>query len=375
LTIIKLLDTISAHRTALQRKRHQAGWLMRLIESLFKQDKPRPASGYTAEVWQRASHAVYRPIGKPQQLLVSPPTDAPTAARVNGKAVQLSYFNLHGLEDAPEWYGQRDASMNPNGPDYPIALRPSDIVNSGRAPQIVFSEACYGANVVEKAIEDAISLKFLDSGTLAMVGSTTTSYGSISPPLIAADLLGKSFWLLLKEGYPAGEALMRAKINLAREMDKRQGYLDGEDQKTLIQFVLFGDPLAQPHVHGATPKAIRRENGQEHLIETVCDKSDHNVPVAKVMPKAVIDQVKGVVYKDLPGMVGSKVGYSREHVGCVGHDCPLPHAHAKSANKLREARQVVTLQKSVPIGAYEQHQYARITMDKDGQIVKLAVSR
>jgi hypothetical protein len=307
--------------------------------------------------------------------MISPPTNAGVAAKANHKAVQLSYYNLHGLEDSPEWYGQRDPYYNHKGPDYPIALRPSDIVNSGRAPQIVYSEACYGANVIDKGVEDAISLKFLASGTLGVVGSTTTSYGSIAPPLIAADLLGKSFWQLLKEGFPAGEALLRAKINLAREMDKRQGYLDGEDQKTLIQFVLYGDPLAQPHLHGATPKAIQRENGQEYLIETVCDKSDGNAPDPQSIPMEVVTQVKSLLQDQLPGMKNARVGYSREHVGCIDHDCPLPHVHAKNATKLRGARQVVTLTKSIQDGDREHAQYTRITLDKDGKMVKLAVSR
>mgnify|MGYP001081235206 CR=1 FL=1 len=72
------------------------------------------------------------------------------------------------------------------------------------------------------------------------------AYGSIAAPLAAADLLGHTFWRYLHEGFPAGEALRQAKIHLASSMSQRQGYLDGEDQKTLISFILFGDPLAQP---------------------------------------------------------------------------------------------------------------------------------
>ncbi len=86
-------------------------------------------------------------------------------------------------------------------------------MNSGRAPQVVFSEACYGANIVNKTIDEAMSLKFIQAGTHAMAGSTCTSYGSISPPLIAADFLGHAFWSNVKEGLPAGEALRRAKIS------------------------------------------------------------------------------------------------------------------------------------------------------------------
>ncbi len=131
-------------------------------------------------------------------------------------------------------------------------------LNSGRAPQVVFSEACYGAHIINKSTDQAMSLRFLQVGTQAVVGSTCISYGSISPPLIAADFLGHAFWSFLREGVPAGEALRRAKISLAREMHNRQGYLDGEDQKTLISFVLYGDPLAIPVGLERTAKSILR---------------------------------------------------------------------------------------------------------------------
>jgi hypothetical protein len=169
----------------------------------------------------------------------------------------FGYFNLHGLSDSSEWYGQRDPTDSIEGPDFPIALRPQDIRNSGHAPRVVFSEACYGAYIHGKKADEAISIKFLTSGTLAVVGSTSTCYGSISSPLIAADLLGRVYWGLISEGYLVGEALRRAKLYLAREMHQRQGFLDGEDQKTLISFVLYGDPLAQPYSTTVNTKLSR----------------------------------------------------------------------------------------------------------------------
>jgi len=119
---------------------------------------------------------------------------------------RLSYFNLHGIEDGPEWYGQRSAGDPGSAPEYPVALRPSDVVNSGRAPLVVFSEACYGANVLGKTVADALCLRFLDSGTRALVGSTKIAYGSVGTPLIGADLLGQFFWRNVNSALPVGEA-------------------------------------------------------------------------------------------------------------------------------------------------------------------------
>ncbi|MFN2143828.1 MAG: hypothetical protein ACK2T7_00670, partial [Anaerolineales bacterium] len=335
--------------------------LSRLFRWMFKAFLPaakRPNFGYSAEVWRRASHAVYRPIGKPHNLKVSPPVTASRIGKVTSHPSHLAYFNLHGLEDAPDWYGQKDPVEEQSGPDYPIALRPADIRNSGAAPKIVFSEACFGANVIDKSVEEAICLKFLDSGTLALVGSTCTSYGSISTPLIAADLLGKSFWSLTQDGYPVGEALRRAKIHLAREMNKRQGYLDGEDQKTLISFVLYGDPLA--HAFSGNLSADSKHHLQPNFnpdrIKTVSDKA--NLIDNSQVPEEVIKQVKGIVEHYLPGMEGAKFAYA-EGQAPVGNG-------AKSS----PTRKVVHLSKQIIKGDATHTQHARITLNAEGKMTK-----
>jgi hypothetical protein len=340
--------------------------------------------GYSAEVWRKASLAVFQPIGSPRDLLTSPPIEIPE----NGKTADLNlrgklgYFNLHGLPDTGEWYGQRDSSNGTNGTDYPVAIRTQDVLNSGSTPEIIYSEACYGAYIQDKAASNSLALKFLTSGCRALVGSTVMSYGSISTPLNAADLLGTAFWKNIKDGQTAGDALRRAKIQLAQEMDERQGYLDGEDQKTLISFVLYGDPLA--YIDGENSGMIpnkRRKNvlrpaGPIPEIKTVCDRSE--VPGASdPIPDEVMNHIKRVVNQYLPGMHGAQVIMSHEHLdcSCEGHSCPTGQLGTKTHPNFTPERRVVTLSKSIP---YEEHMhpaYARLTLDKSGKVVKLAVSR
>jgi tetratricopeptide (TPR) repeat protein len=213
--LIKGLKRIEAHHSrVVQRK----SWLQRLWDRLFRRNifpsnGKKSSWGYTAAIWRRASLSVFRPIGAPHTLSISPPVEADSEEIRKGKqglnpGIRLGYFNLHGLEDSSSWYGQRDPSEPGDLPDYPVALRPQDVKNSGSAPQVVFSEACYGAHVSGKNVEDALALKFLESGSQTVVGSTCTSYGSINTPLIAADLLGHAFWKYLRDGLPAGESLV-----------------------------------------------------------------------------------------------------------------------------------------------------------------------
>jgi hypothetical protein len=290
---------------------------------------------------------------------------------------RLGYFNLHGVPDASEWFGQRDPRNANEGPEYPIALHPKDIKNGGSAPQVIFSEACYGANIQKKSVEEALVLKFLASGSQAVIGSTVISYGSVKPPLNAADLLGSAFWKYFKEGLPAGEALRRAKITLATEMHERQGYLDGEDQKTLISFVLFGDPLAQERDLGKWryPKSLYRASPHPD-IKTVCDRVD--IPgTSEPVSREIIGQIKNIVEQYLPGMRDAQITLSQEHAECCcqGHVCPTAQLGIKTRLDHDPGRQVVTLSKHI-VRAHQVHEsFARVTLDKEGNLVKLTISR
>jgi tetratricopeptide (TPR) repeat protein len=373
--LIKALDRIAASRGKKSGPAESAMDLVSRILAFFGLWRPKRASfGYSAEIWRRASHSVYRTIGEARGLSISPPIGSGKLPKEATKALQVAYFNLHGLEESGDWYGQRDPQITNEGPDYPIALSPADVVNSGRAPQVIFTEACYGAHIFGKTVDTALSLKFLQSGSKAIVGSTSTSYGSVTIPLIAADLLGATFWKLLNEGHPVGEALRRAKIAMAHTMHRRQGYLDGEDQKTLISFVLYGDPLAQVASEGSVPKRILRAEAGSPEVNAICDLTEAKKVSINELPEHTLATVKAVVSEYLPGMQGSKASFSHEHVNCQGHDCPWPH-HRSKVSGLAPNRSLVTLSKKVQGAGHTHPHYARITMDAAGTVVKLAVSR
>jgi hypothetical protein len=294
---------------------------------------------------------------------------------------QLGYFNLHGVPDGSEWYGQSDPALPEAGPDFPVAMRPEDIRNGGSAPKLVFTEACYGANIIGKSVNDAISLKFLVSGTQAVVGSTCISYGSLAAPLSSADLLGRVFWSLLQEGFTAGESLRRAKIHLTREMHRRQGYLDAEDQKTLISFVLFGDPLAQPFQTKISPKTNPHLSDSAVPVPTVCEHSCDNESEAPVSMETM-SHLKSVVEQYLPSMSDAKISLSRERQSCSkvcncssGRRCAFSKEKQKENPSLKTHRRVVTLSKNIEQAKHIHRQYARLTLDDSGKIIKMVVSR
>ncbi len=362
-----------------------------------------PSYGYVASVWEKVSESVFIPVGKPKSLLVSPPYGREFSKngskplnpstnpfdwvqmfnrnnhrlivppRVTGR---LAYFNLHGVEDSGEWFGQRDSRDSELFPDYPVALKPGDILPGNAKPnpdipQVVFSEACYGAHIINKDIQDAISLSFLQSGTRAVVGSTCMSYGSVSEPLIAADFLGHSFWVYLQEGYPVGEALQRAKIHLAQTMHSRQGHLDGEDQKTLISFILLGDPLAYPSPPQKCPDASWRPPEDIKNLHTVSDY-DYTDEV----PENMVAHVKNIVSRYLPGMVDAKfyIGIDSES----NSHAPGKKSQTGLATKDqsgRENHRRITLSKKYIRQDKTHNQVALLTLSDSGKLLKLVVSR
>jgi hypothetical protein len=385
-------------------------WPTRFLHSIsrifpFKRAKVRPGQGYTAAVWKRAAGSVFKPVSEPRHLLVSPPvlslngsTPKPANGGVRGpltniatkkeaafKTARLGYFNLHGLPDAVEWYGQSDPTDPFPGADYPVALRPQDISGAKeggngsskalRAPDIVFTEACYGAYINGRKLDESICLKFIACGSQAVVGSTCIAYGSIASPLAAADLLGYAFWESIKAGIPAGEALRRAKIQVAREMHHRQGYLDGEDQKTLVSFILYGDPLAQGEDRCKEARPVFRSMKVPAQVKTVCERT---LPgEAENLSPESMTYVKHVVARYLPSMTNAHLAITHPHVSCQGeaHSCPTAQMGAKSRPHTIPYNQVVTLSKQVKTAKSIHNHYARLTLDGHGKLVKLVVSR
>lgn len=335
--------------------------------------------GYSANIWRKASLSVFRVIGDPGAMYTSPPAQVGKLPAPVMRPARLSYFNLHGVEDSPEWFGQRDPLKDSEQvPEFPVALRPQDVVNSGRAPKVVYSEACYGANVLEKSAETALALKFLASGTHAVVGSTKISYGSVTPPLIAADLLGRMFWEHLRQNLPAGEALRRAKLGLAAEMLRRQGVLDGEDQKTLISFVLFGDPLYTPAQSSAKTAARRviRKTTRPSRMSTACALGEPARSTDDLDP-VTYAKIKAIVSQYLPGMADASSRVHQQRTACVASDhlCPSHQFAGQAAPKTGPETMVVTLSKSIDQGSIRHSRFARLTLDQEGRILKLAVSR
>jgi hypothetical protein len=388
--------------------------------------------GYSASIWRKASRAVFRVIADnvDVQLRTCPPLTYEGFQVV--EPPHLSYFNLHGIEDGSNWYGQRDTLFPADYPLFPLALRPQDPGISEHANAVVFTEACYGANILGKREDDSIALRLMGVGALAVVGSTKISYGSIAPPLLGADLVGKHFWEGLLVGsrrhsqgaedapMTVGEALRHAKVSLASEMQEREGYLDDEDQKALISFVLYGDPslpITSLHMVGTVSASSARLRSPIICSDRASAYLDADTPGVgipsgqkglPVRPASRVDtvtdelvtRVKARIETSLPHMSHARVRarpLTVCTVVCENGECHLfdedghrsndtfdvPSTLVQKGLSRKGVGWALTLQKDISIREHEggdaiphaHHQVVKVVVDESGHILKMAVSK
>lgn len=338
--------------------------------------------GYSASVWRKASLTVFSKIGSARRLRFSPPLTAAEFSSLALGPARYGYFNLHGIPDGPNWYGQRDPTFPADYPAFPVALRPEDVGTLGCVPEVVFTEACYGALVEGKTSQDALCLKFLASGTQIFAGSTCIAYGGLNSSPEAADLLASFFWGEIAAGRSGGVALQQAKVAFAQHLNQRQNYLDGEEQKTLISFVYYGDPTltAPPGPYGLPSAKGAKRTWKELAVcpPTVCAKVGDETAI-KTVPPDLVEQVRTRVSSYLPGMEQADLAVCRQHRcrggGCGGQcaDC-LSQPRDKGLDQ-PTGKMVFTLRKTAQVGGKDHKQVVKVTVDDAGQMYKLMVSK
>lgn len=346
--------------------------IRRFFEELFHSPKD---FGYSTAVWRRSSLAAFRPIGKGADLRITPPYDTDTIDIDNLMKAKCAYFNLHGLVNTPDWYGQRDFSEKPNGPDFPVALSAKQIKKIRNNVDLIYSEACYGGFINNKAIEESLALKLISVGSQGLVASTCIAYGSVFTPLIGADLLGFIFWKYIKDGYSFGESLLQAKIGLIKVMSQRQGYLDGEDQKTLLSFVLYGDPLGYLESNIYLEKGRGERNIAEKEIKAITDQDGFIAQSARIS-KAKTKEIGELVQSYIPSLDNADVKI-REHKVKIRKFMDSSKG-ADSENIFEEpVKKYTQLQYSQKTRVLREvhEQFIRVTLDESEKVVKLAVSR
>jgi hypothetical protein len=111
---------------------------------------------------------------------------------------------------------------------------------------VTAAECCYGALLYNpnrpNKIHLPISNTYLKNNAIAFVGSTTAAYGP-SDSQGGADYITQYFLIAVQKGASTGRSFLEAQQRFVEKGDVK---MDPTDLKTIIQFLLLGDPSITP---------------------------------------------------------------------------------------------------------------------------------
>ncbi len=171
-------------------------------------------------------------------IQLAPPFVAGAQAAQSLAGAQLIVCNLHGVNSGDSWYGQAptDTELGP-------ALRPADLAGLRFDGVVVVTQACFGARLAPVGEGQTLAAAMLAAGVSGLYGALGLTYGAPDPPPGESDLLAYALIVALREpGARLGQALVAAQAAILRQALRRQGAPDADDLKTLLGFVLYGDP-------------------------------------------------------------------------------------------------------------------------------------
>lgn len=205
--------------------------------------------GLTEALWRDGSGRVFG--FSSNSLYTCPPYGLPGCRCVSElitpnwlQAFNLHYYNAHGTPSNTLWYARCDVNGCNQKCDHPrIPLLMADVIPA-LANAWIFSPAGYSACLTTPT-DANLALQFLRRGAICYIGSTAATYSAqTGSALEAADRMAQAFFdglhqnMLGRTRLSIGELVKRAKL----------GYTvrDGFDCKTVVEFVLFGDPTLVP---------------------------------------------------------------------------------------------------------------------------------
>lgn len=196
--------------------------------------------------WKKSGKACVEYLARnAETMLTCPPTGDASKTMQGRRAALLQMIKCHGAPYDSWLYGQR-------GYDYPAVIRSTSLREKTRKATVVGSMCCFGATIFDPLDpaaqhpgEPPISSIYLRQGAFGFLGSTCTAWVGLDT-MLCSDWIVTAFLKSVLEGASLGRAALEARQNLARWSQSRGDQVDSADEKTLIQFMLLGDPSIHP---------------------------------------------------------------------------------------------------------------------------------
>jgi hypothetical protein len=239
-------------------------WLVRYLRSAAKWE-PKSVDSYMktyAICSYRASGAAEKCMKyiarRDSKLLLSPPTKDNWRSAHRRLSARLHMIKCHGQAGDPKMYGEKSN-------DFPYAIKTETLRTYLKPATVVGTMCCYGAQIfspaqavdaTSKAVAKALRVKpkrggwplastYLRDGALGFIGPTVTAYSGDSE-MMWADWIVAAYLNGVLGGASIGRAFLESKQDYLRWLNQ-QGQAPGvEEELTLIEYVLLGDPSITP---------------------------------------------------------------------------------------------------------------------------------
>jgi len=210
--------------------------------------KPLKSSAYknyfsvSVKWWQKSTQISLKNIFQDNKKLeLAPPAKGPYGK--TDLSPMMHFFNCHGGLRTSEFYGQ----PNENSNSFPVCMESDMLDKKISYGTVTAAECCYAGLLYNPnrptKIHLPISNTYLKNNAIAFAGSTTASYGP-SDSQGGADYITQYFLIALqKGGASTGRAFLEAQQRFVEKGDVK---MDPTDLKTIIQFLLLGDPSITP---------------------------------------------------------------------------------------------------------------------------------
>ena len=222
-------------------------YLISLIQNSINW-KPLKSTAYkdyfslSVKWWQKSTQVSLKNIFQDnKKLRLAPPAEGPYTK--TDLRPMMHFLNCHGGLRTSELYGQPNEKSN----SFPVCFESNMMDKKISYGTVAATECCYGGLLYNPNRPNKIHLpianSYLKNNAIAFVGSTTAAYGP-SDSQGGADYIAQYFLIAIqKGGASAGRAFLEAQQRFVEKGDVK---MDPTDLKTIIQFLLLGDPSMTP---------------------------------------------------------------------------------------------------------------------------------
>jgi len=222
-------------------------YLISLIQNSINW-KPLKSTAYkdyfslSVKWWQKSTQVSLKNIFQDnKKLRLAPPAEGPYTK--TDLRPMMHFLNCHGGLRTSELYGQPNEKSN----SFPVCFESDMMDKKISYGTVAAAECCYGGLLYNPNRPNKIHLpianSYLKNNAIAFVGSTTAAYGP-SDSQGGADYIAQYFLIAIqKGGASTGRAFLEAQQRFVEKGDVK---MDPTDLKTIIQFLLLGDPSMTP---------------------------------------------------------------------------------------------------------------------------------